>query len=818
MQVAPLLIVSAVISGPPQAPDPAPTSAGAASAGKAFTENQVFHILVLGDSYSAGNGAGNYAGPKGCYRSPDNYGGKLAHFLTIDGITPMPAVTTAACSGATTAQIYQAWPERKLPPQVAAIRSSTDLILLTVGGNDAHFKEIVRNCLIRETRDASDCDGSLDLAEHLLNSGRLRTAIVKALREVSAKAAPDTGIGLLGYPQLEGDPDFRIRSAGMGRWVQAGERLRTFQARANRVEADIVAAFNNEERFHFVDVQPLWSGPPFHGLYADGRDAPNSWLVKFASSISRDTYYHPAPTGWTKNGRLLANDDWVRRVFTRTVDPTISRNALPPAVVGTPYNANLRTTDRRAGTWQVVVLPPSSTALPPGLTLDEASISGIPSAVGTWPFVLRFTDERGRTATRNSQIEVSDASGSQIHGAISAVSSTSTGFTGNNESSDGAISDDGDYAVFTSRASDLGPLDENGLLDVYLRDLNAGTAHRITVGHDGTESNGGSAAPDISGDGRFVAFISDANNLVPGDANAVADLFLWDASTDTISRIASSNGGSVGAYWPVVDDAGDVAFVSAANNLVSGDSNEHDDVFLWDRGLGRIERVTPPSAPGQAERLMGQPSISADGTVIAYSSLARDLVSGDTNGDNDVFAWERQTSTTTRISTTSAGDQLNAGSAAPVLSADGRLVAFESEADTLVAGDTNSLNDIFLLDRMSGSIRRVNVSSAGAQANAVSNRPSISVDGRYVAYTSAATNLSAEDEDSWYDAFLWDAVTGRTTLLSVAPTGPSNGSSTPEQQSISADGALVVFDSFASNLVEHDANGAYDVMLWNRSP
>jgi Tol biopolymer transport system component/lysophospholipase L1-like esterase len=812
------LLVLCSIASQPRTAGPALSSTAAVLAGESFTEDQVFHILVLGDSYSAGNGAGHYAGPKGCYRSRDNYGGKLAHFLNVDGIVPSPAVATAACSGATAAQIYQAWPEKSVPRQIDAIRPTTDLILLTVGGNDAHFKDIVLNCLVRETRDANDCDGSLDLAEHLLNSGVLRTSITRALDRISAMAGPDTGIGLLGYPQLEGDAQFRIRHGYIGRWVQAGRRLRELQDRASKVEADIIADYQNGERFHFIDVQPMWDGPPFHGLYADGRDAPNSWLVKVASSISRETYYHPNPTGWAKNGKLLAGNAWVRRVFTRTVAPTITSSPLPSGVVGAPYTAKLSTTDGRVGTWSVDALPPSASTIPPGLSLAGPTISGTPQQVGTWSFSVRFTDSRGRTTTRKARVVVRDDPGTPSDGVLSALSSASDGDTGNQESADGAISDNGEYAVFTSRASDLGPDDENGLVDIYFRDLTNGATHLVTRGYDGTDSDGGSANPDISGDGRFVVFVSDANNLVPDDTHAGADLFVWDGSTDAISRITGPEGRPVDGLWPVTDDAGDVAFVSGASNLVPSDANERDDVFLWNRALGRIERVSPGNAPGQPDRTMGQPSISADGTVVAYSSLARDLVSGDTNGADDVFAWERQTNTTTRISTTSSGDQLNAGSAGPVLSANGRFVAFESEADTLVAGDTNSVNDIFVLDRETESIRRVNISSGGAQANAVSNRPSISADGRFVAYTSAATNLSGEDADPWYDAFMWDGATGSTTLLSAAPIGSSNGSSTPQQQSISADGSRVVFDSFASNLVEHDTNGTFDVMLWSRSP
>lgn len=289
-----------------------------------------FDVLVLGDSFSAGNGAGNYipGSPDQCYRSLDNYGHRFAeHFATRYEVTK-PSVWVEACSGAVAANVTASWSERDLRPQIDAVNSGTDLVLLTLGGNDAKFSAIVTRCLLDLTRYAQGCDRSLDFAERLLNSGQLRRNITEALTAIDSELPEHGSIGLFGYPQLEGDPKFRIldprervkRDPKKVKWVEVGKRLRKLQLAADRTQRQIVADFANPNRFHFFSTQPLFDGPPFHGLYADGRKAPDAWLVKAKSTFSKDTWYHPNKTGWDQEGSMLAKDPWVHAAYARIAE------------------------------------------------------------------------------------------------------------------------------------------------------------------------------------------------------------------------------------------------------------------------------------------------------------------------------------------------------------------------------------------------------------------------------------------------------------------------------------------------------------------
>jgi Tol biopolymer transport system component len=209
------------------------------------------------------------------------------------------------------------------------------------------------------------------------------------------------------------------------------------------------------------------------------------------------------------------------------------------------------------------------------------------------------------------------------------------------------------------------------------------------------------------------------------------------------------------------------------------------------------------------------PSISADGRYVAFDSDASNLVSGDTNSESDVFVHDRQTGETTRVSVASDGEQGNEDSWYPSISADGRHVAFGSSASNLVGGDTNSEYDVFVHDRQAGQTTRVSVASDGGQGNDRSEEFSISADGRYVVFDSAASNLVGCDTNDVWDIFVHDRQAGQTTRVSAASDG-SQGNSDSGGSSISADGRYVVFDSAASNLVGGDTNGNWDVFVHDR--
>jgi uncharacterized repeat protein (TIGR01451 family) len=325
----------------------------------------------------------------------------------------------------------------------------------------------------------------------------------------------------------------------------------------------------------------------------------------------------------------------------------------------------------------------------------------------------------------------------------------------------------------------------------------------------GEEGNNWSFNPKISADGRFVAFDSGAF-LVPGD-NYTQDVFVHDRVTHLTTRVSVNSigeGGNYGSVLPAISaDGRFVAFQSAADNLVAGDTNGKLDVFVHDRGTHQTTRVSEDSAGAQGNGHSGGPSISADGRFVAFESLASNLVAGDTNGEVDIFVHDRVTRQTTRVSLSSTGTEGSNGyygSRSPAISADGRCVAFQSDASNLVADDTNGVPDIFVRDRSTGQTTRVSVDSAGAQSNQYSYSPAISANGRYVAFVSSS------------HIFVHDWGTHQTTRVSVDSAGnPGNGPSY-WAPSISADGRFVAFDSAADNLVAGDTNERPDVFVHDR--
>jgi Tol biopolymer transport system component len=381
-----------------------------------------------------------------------------------------------------------------------------------------------------------------------------------------------------------------------------------------------------------------------------------------------------------------------------------------------------------------------------------------------------------------------------------------------------SISADGRYVAFYSPASNLVSGDTNGSVDIFVRDRQTGTTELVSVSSSGVQGNGSSYSPSISADGRYVAFYSLASNLVTADTNLYEDVFVRDRQAGTTERVSVSSAGAQGnssSYTPSISaDGRYVAFRSYATNLVSGNVNGYSDIFVRDRQTGTTTRVSVANAGYEGNNDSSSPSISADGRYVAFASLASNLVSGagDTNGVEDIFVRDRQTGTTERVSVSSAGTQGNGASSSPSISADGRYVAFYSLASNLVSGDTNGTFDIFVRDRQTGTTELVSVSSSGVQGNSASSSPSISADGRYVAFYSPASNLVSGDTNGSADIFVRDRQTGTTGLASVSSTG-AQGNGASYTPTISADGRYVAFYSPASNLVSGDTNGSADIFV-----
>jgi Tol biopolymer transport system component len=382
-----------------------------------------------------------------------------------------------------------------------------------------------------------------------------------------------------------------------------------------------------------------------------------------------------------------------------------------------------------------------------------------------------------------------------------------------------AVSGDGRYVAFTTDATNLAGKDTNHEADVYLRDRRTGKTSRVSVSGSEKQGNGQSVWPSISADGRYVVFTSSASNLVPGDTNGQPDVFVRDRTRGTTTRISVSSSekqGRGGSYDGVLSaDGRSVVFVSDAANLVSRDTNRQPDVFKRDLRKGTTTRVSV-GVRGQAnDRSMGR-AISADGRFVAFVSLASNLVKGDTNREWDVFLRDTRKGTTVRVSVGPKGRQGDVGDPMGTgfpqsISDDGRYVLFDSDATTLVDGDTNGRYDVFLHDVRTRTTRRLSVRPDGSQNPQDSFARGMTGDARTVLF-STYEPLTPGDTNGAFDAFVLDRTTGRMRLASVAVTGRAGNDDTGPA-AISRDGRHVAFLSHSSDLVRGDKNPESDIFL-----
>jgi Tol biopolymer transport system component len=368
-------------------------------------------------------------------------------------------------------------------------------------------------------------------------------------------------------------------------------------------------------------------------------------------------------------------------------------------------------------------------------------------------------------------------------------------------SSRGSISGDGRWVAYYSSATNLVSGDSNGASDVFLRDLVAFTQTRVSLTQSGGQGNNLSVAPDVSATGRFIAFYSNASNLVPADTNGKTDVFVRDLGFGgTVVRASVPQGGgqaNASSFTPAISaDGRFVAFHSAATNLVTGDTNGVGDIFVRDLVAGTTELASVSSTGQVANGASSGAAISADGRYVAFLSVASNLVGDDTNGLQDIFVRDRVAHTTERVSVPAAGGQANDNSFALDMSGDGRYVAFDSSATNLVSGDGNGAMDVFVRDRVGGTTARVSVSTGGAEGNGGSRDPAFSADGRAVAFVTDATNIGLlSDRHTGADIYLHDLATGDTQIVSLQTDGTAFVGNTPfGDPSISADARFVVFD------------------------
>jgi cysteine-rich repeat protein len=392
-----------------------------------------------------------------------------------------------------------------------------------------------------------------------------------------------------------------------------------------------------------------------------------------------------------------------------------------------------------------------------------------------------------------------------------------------------ALDDGGSLVAFRSTAANLVGGDTNGRDDVFVYDRATGSTERVSVATEGTEGIasclfGCNFYLGLSGNGRFAVFSSAFSNLVADDTNGRDDVFLHDRATAETMLVSRGPGGLVGdgpSFTPSINDDGSrIVFTSVATNLLAADAPVQDvnfvcgfdadanceDVFVRDRASGENTLVSVGNAGQQGNDVSFAfaHAISADGRRVVFTSLAKNLVEpNDRNGGaEDVFLRDLETETTELVHVDSGGEQGNFSASFPSVSADGRFVAFQASSTNLVPGDTNGATDVFVRDLEARTTERVSVGSAGDQGNGPSGLPALSADGRFVAFESAATNLVDGDTNRKRDVFVHDRLTGTTERVSVSSAGrPGNRDSGGDLYlAISGDGRFVAFRSEASNL------------------
>ena len=388
------------------------------------------------------------------------------------------------------------------------------------------------------------------------------------------------------------------------------------------------------------------------------------------------------------------------------------------------------------------------------------------------------------------------------------------------------MSADGHLVAFSSGSKDLVAEDTNGQWDVFVLDRRSGTIRRVSVSNDGKEGDADSVKPSISADGRYVAFQSEASNLVPNDRNgrtsmsAGRDVFVYDLMLNLIERVSLTENGDESnqkSHSPSISGDGRyVAFASGANNLISGFRNGDVNVYVRDRIDNTIVGIAVPFADIKTNRNSLNPVISANGQFVAFEYN----VSSSSDNSNErykfqeIYLFDRMTRGIERISGTRFGRDADGDeSSAPSISADGRFVAYHSDHEDIDFFDTNRGLDVFVYDRLDGSTRRVSSSYDGVdEASRASINPAISGNGQFVAFESTSSRLVEGDLNDKTDIFVSDLVNNKMTLKSMTVTGlQGNGNSTAP--SISSDGQVVSFQSRATNLDPLDTNSSDDIYV-----
>lgn len=388
--------------------------------------------------------------------------------------------------------------------------------------------------------------------------------------------------------------------------------------------------------------------------------------------------------------------------------------------------------------------------------------------------------------------------GGVTYGVLMRVSGRGPDTEGNGDSRSASITADGRFVVFESAATNLVPGDTNDVTDIFLFDHQTFALGRISTTPDGTQATDANLDPTVSGDGSRVAFSTWASNLYPlefgfgqvltgveSDLNA----YPYELTPIVYPNATASSGAST-----LTSDGSRLVFVSANPDIVPDDTNGRQDFFVYDVPSGRTERVIMLDDALDLTIDTWRPRIGSDATYVAFSG-------GPLGELTNVYVVELATGDAELVGVTPDGTASADDCYDPSLSADGRLVAFVCDGDDIVAGDTNGVADVFVRDLERGVTERVSVASDGAQAEGASSTPALSGNGRRVVFQSTASNLGAGPElTTPYGALMsHDRVTGKTYRFTNAT---DSGADAPfEDPVLTPDGRFLTFESRASGLL-----------------
>ena len=392
---------------------------------------------------------------------------------------------------------------------------------------------------------------------------------------------------------------------------------------------------------------------------------------------------------------------------------------------------------------------------------------------------------------------------------------------GDAPSYEGAVAPNGRFGAFTSDASDLGVGASGGLANIWFRDMRGGPAELLSTGTGGGQANSDSYYPSLSNNGRYVVYESYADDIVGGETNGYCNVYLLDRRTGSVTRLSESMNGGGGdwdsyVYGASISGNGRwCVLYSAALDLVDVPTGEFYQVYLYDRVAGTLALVSRNAAGDAANDNCYDPSISANGRFVVYYSYADNLTEGLGVSNGNVFLFDARTGTT-RVVTRSVtgGEPAGGGSYDPVVSNNGRTVAYYSFAGNLVEGDGNAVSDVFITDMSRGTTVRISNGLLGAEADLHSYSPGLSSSGRVLVFYSRASNLVEDDGNAMGDCFLRNAKTGELKRLTVTASGEEgNGDSYFFAPSLSSNGKWLLVTSTSDNFAAGDDNETYDDFL-----